>query len=174
MSRLELMTQEHGPERLRSIHIDLATRSVTFQAEGSATRLVWGVEGLLYEVLGARSIADRSAEEPTSQPASDEACDATVTVTGRLKTRAKEGRPDRSGKPTAWAKLAAHEEGQEAAHLYSATFHRHTARIALALEQDAQVTVQGYVRPSSNPNRMDALSVFNIVAYPGKPTREAE
>jgi hypothetical protein len=107
-------------------------------------------------------------------PAADETRDSTVTVTGRLKTRAKEGRADRSGKPTAWAKLAAHEEGQEAAHMYSATFHRHTARIALALEHDAQVTVQGYVRPSANPNRMDALSVFNIVAYPGKPAREAE
>ena len=168
------MTQEFEPERLRSIHIDLATRSITFQAERSATRLVWGVEGLLYEVIGAASIAERSAEEAESAPATEATRDSTVTVTGRLKTRAKEGRPDRSGKPTAWAKLAAHEEGQDAAHMYSATFHRHTARIALALEQDAQVTVQGYVRPSNNPTRMDALSVFNVVAYPGKPAREAD
>jgi hypothetical protein len=153
-----MMTQEHGPEQLRSIQIDLATRSITFQAERSATRLVWGVEGFLYEVLGAAPTAERPAAEPismsASMPAADETRDSTVTVTGRLKTRAK--------------------EGQEAAHMYSATFHRHTARIALALEHDAQVTVQGYVRPSANPNRMDALSVFNIVAYPGKPAREAE
>ena len=162
------MTQERQPERLRAIQIDLFERTITFQAERSATRLRIGVDGLLYELVSAEPATDRTVDPPVAESSPDPDRDTTVTLTGRLKSRAKEGRPDKSGKPTAWAKLAAHEAGQEAPHMYSTTFHRHTARIALALEQDNQVTVQGYVRPSRDPKRMDALSVFNIVAYPGK------
>src|SRR5205809_507993 len=105
------------------------------------------------------------------QTGSKEKKEAPLTLTGRLKTQPRDGRPDAKGNPTAWARLAVHEEGRDDAHLYSATFHRHTARIALSLTKDAQVTVQGYAHTSDDPRRMDTLSVVNLVAYPGKPDK---
>jgi len=54
------------------------------------------------------------------------------------------------------------------------TFHRHTARIALGLAADAQLTVEGYPHVSENPQRSDTFSVINIVAYPGKPSRRPQ
>ena len=62
-------------------------------------------------------------------------------------------------------------EGSADAHLYGATFHRHTAAIALGLAAGTQITVEGY--PHANwdrsGKRMDTLSVINLLAYPGKP-----
>jgi hypothetical protein len=57
--------------------------------------------------------------------------------------------------------------------MYSATFHKHTAKIALALDADAAVTVQGYPHESDDPGsrRMDTLSVINLLDYPGRPPK---
>lgn len=93
----------------------------------------------------------------------------TVTLTGRLKSTPKPGRTDRSGKPTAWARVAVHDEGQDEPHLYLATFHRHTAPIALGLKAGAQITVEGYPHVSTDPKRSDTLSVITMPQYPGKP-----
>jgi hypothetical protein len=87
----------------------------------------------------------------------------TITLTGKLKSQPKPGKPDRSGKPTAYADFAAHVEGEKAAHYYVATFHRHTKDIALKLPKEAQITVNDY------PQRKDTFSVVNVVDYPGKP-----
>lgn len=167
------MEQDQSPSKLSAIQIDLVARSITLQADQTATRLTFTPSGILYELLGFPIVAEHSLEhtsEGRNTSAATDEKEASVVITGRLKTVPKEGRVDKSGNPTAWAKLAAHEDGQNAAHMYSTTFHRHTTRIALALEQDAQITLQGYVRTSSDPKRMDRLSVFNLLAYPGKPT----
>lgn len=86
----------------------------------------------------------------------------TVTLTGRLTTKPKPGRPDRSGNRTAYARFAAHAEGEQA-HDYIATFHRQTAQLALSLARGAQVTVEGYPHASGSEKRMDTLSVFRII-----------
>ena len=54
------------------------------------------------------------------------------------------------------------------------TFHRHTANTALTLSTEAQITVQGYLRPSEDPQRMDSFSVFNLVNYPSKPDMDKQ
>jgi hypothetical protein len=94
----------------------------------------------------------------------------TVTLAGKLKSKPRSGRPDSKGNPTAWARFAAHEEESENAHIYSATFHKHTAPIALGLDTDASLVVQGYPHEYDDPEkkRMDTLSVINLVDYPGK------
>ena len=173
------MAKEHetGPVSLTAIHIDLKELSITFEAaEDRATRLTFSPRGVLYEILRLDPATRRGVERLVSAGADasqGREKEPTVTVTGRLKSRPREGRPDARGRPTAWARLAVHEEGRPDAHLYSATFHRHTASIALSLPKDAQITVQGYAHTSDDPTakRMDTFSVVNIVNYPGKEER---
>ncbi len=170
------MAAEHQPTtaRLKSVHLDLHERSLTFTADDeTATRLTLTPEGVLYELLDRSPITGRSVEKVLS-PAETREKQPVVTIAGRLKTQPKEGRPDGRGNPTSWAVFAAHEEGSDEPHMYSATFHRHTAKLALSLSQDAQVTAQGYVRPSTEPEgkRMDGFSIFNLVNYPGKPHKQ--
>lgn len=175
------MAEEHerSAVNLSAVYISLKDRFITFEAEDeTATRLTFSAEGILYEVLGPYSLADRAVERLISADETTEADPAkekerTITVTGRLKTQPRIGRPDSRGNPTAWATLAAHEEGRDGPHVWSLSFHRHTAKIALTLEKDAQVTVHGYPRQSSDPQRMDGLSVFNIL-NPGKPQPNPE
>jgi hypothetical protein len=60
-------------------------------------------------------------------------------------------------------------EGAEKAHLYSATFHRNTAAVALRLEKGAQLTVEGYPHAGDAARkRMDTFSVIAVHRYPGK------
>jgi hypothetical protein len=109
-----------------------------------------------------------TSERLTSSDAAKER-EKTITLTGKLKSQPKPGKPDRSGKPTAYADFAAHVEGEEKAHDFVATFHRHTKDIAAKLPKEAQITVTGYPHPSNSPKRKDTFSVVNIVEYPGKP-----
>lgn len=164
--------QEGRAIALTAIQIDLANRSITFEAEHKpVARLSLGPEGIIFEALSMPASAAPSPELPSSQEASpSKEKEKTVILTGKLKAKPKEGKPDRRGRPTAYARLAAHEEGQEDPHLYLATFHRHTTKIALSLAKDAQLTVEGYPHLSGDPSgkRMDTLSVINIVQYPGK------
>jgi hypothetical protein len=172
---------------LKAIH-------VIFEAvDGRSTRLTFTPDGVLYRLLTSPLITDRSVQKLISEPAAPSVVDVEdaalattaddgsghkerepiVTVTGRLKNKPREGRPDRNGRPTAWTVLATHEEDSEQAKMYSATFHRHTTAIALNLAEGAQVTVQGYARASSDSSRMDSLSVFNIPHYPGKQEKQS-
>ncbi len=93
----------------------------------------------------------------------------TVTMSGRLKTAPRPGRPDRSGNATTYARFAAHVDGEDDAHDYVATFHRHTAPLALRLRKEDQITVEGYPHQSSGERRLDTFSVVNLVRYPGVP-----
>jgi len=95
----------------------------------------------------------------------------TLVLSGRLRSKPREGRPDSRGNATSWARFAAHEDDREGAHMFSATFHRHSARIALGLPAGAPLTVEGYSHDSGDPTgkRLDTLSVINLLDYPGKP-----
>ncbi len=87
----------------------------------------------------------------------------TVRVVARIKGAPRPGRPDGKGRPTAWCKLATHEEGRDSARMLSCTFHAGTANKALTLADGSQIVVEGYVRESDDPKRMNSLSVFKIV-----------
>jgi hypothetical protein len=56
-------------------------------------------------------------------------------------------------------------------HLKCATFHRHTADIALGVESGASLTLQGYAHEQNDSasKRMDTLSVIHVLDYPDKP-----
>jgi hypothetical protein len=118
---------------------------------------------------------DEEPETPVSATSPAIASDAakerekTITLTGKLKSKPQPGKNDRNGKPTAYADFAAHVEGEEKAHDFVATFHRHTRGIALKLPKEAQMTVNGYPHPSNSARRKDTFSVVNILDYPGKP-----
>lgn len=164
------MPKEGEPTPLSAIRIDLKDRSIIFEAEDQPiARLSLAPEGLVFTALHRIVEAEARAALPAEQAERSEK-EKTVTLTGRLKTEPKEGKADSRGNPTAWARLAVHEEGREDAHVYLASFHRHTAPVALSLAKDAQVTVSGYPHPSNDPSgkRMDTFSVVNLVSYPGK------
>jgi hypothetical protein len=170
--------------RFTDIHINLADQTIVLKKEDEvvATLLFEGklpAAGVIF--LGNQSQAlldspfDEEPDTPASPPSSTSASEAakerekTVTLTGKLKSQPKAGKPDRSGKPTAYADFAAHVEGEKGAHDYVATFHRHTRGVALKLPTEAQITVTGYSHPGNKPRRKDTFSVINILGYPGKP-----
>jgi hypothetical protein len=166
-------------KRVTGIFIDLEGKSVLLTAKDQTLAMLrLAPEGLIFHAathVPAEEVRDvpallPGAEAAQRQPAETERTKA-VTLQGKLKSKPKEGRPDSRGNPTAWARLAVHEDDRDGAHLYSATFHKHTAKIALSLERDAPLTVQGYPHENDHPGsrRMDTLSVINLLDYPGKP-----
>ena len=177
---------------LTGIHINLRDRAIEFENErGTIARIVFTGETVLVEGEGlalpasipeADSHAEASPAPTQETPpvsaivaAAPEAREhqPTTVLSGRLLTQPREGKSDSRGKPTAWARFAAHEEGRDEAHLYSATFHRHTAAIALGLANGSPLTVEGYPHLHADPadKRLDTLSVINLVAYPEKPEK---
>ncbi len=168
------------PMPLTSIHLDLTEYSISFQVgEETVGKLILAPEGILFEAHPSSVGMPASTEVVPGELVGPEISASTeqrvehegrVTLSGRLKTKPREGKPDRRGNPTAWARFAAHVEGEDGPHVYSATFHRHTARIALTLGRNDPVTIEGYAHPSRDPSgtRLDTLSVINLAAYPGK------
>ncbi len=157
--------QQEGPANLvTGIHLNLVERTLTFDVDGqAAVSLRWASYGLTLESPGI------SATTPGN--VLDEA-QKTVTLSGRLVNAPRSGRPDRNGNPTSYARFAAHVEGEEQAHDYVCTFHRHTAPIALRLHKDDQVLIEGYPHPSSGARRLDTFSVINLINYPGIPHQQ--
>jgi hypothetical protein len=164
------------------IHINLTEQTITLkkEAEVVATLVFAGklpAAGVIFfpsqgQSLPASAEGLPHASEPVSPSSGSDAAkekEKTITLSGKLKSKAQPGKPDRRGKPTAYADFAAHVEGEEQAHYYKATFHRHTREIALNLPKEAPMTVTGYPHPSDSPKRTDTFSVVNIVEYPGKP-----
>ena len=169
---------------LRAIRIDLAERSITLEtAEEPVAKLVFSSgtiyfqkpaaepsEGLITPDEGPGDVSDPEPVAAGDIPGSRERQQALI-LSGKLKSKPRQGRPDSQGRPTTWARLAVHDEDQDNAHIFSATFHRGSASIALGLPMDAAVTVEGYAHPSNDPDgkRLDTLSVFRFLNYPGKP-----
>ncbi len=146
-----------------NVRINLLDRSVELESlDGTVATLRFPAFGTIY--FQGKPPADEGAPpEPE-----DGEKPKTVVLTGRLKAKPKEGRADRSGNPTAYARFSAHVEGEREAHDYIATFHRHTAAVALGLPSSAKITVEGYPHPSSSSNRLDSFSVINILNRPNK------
>jgi hypothetical protein len=169
------------------IHINLTDQTITLKKEEEvvATLVFEGklpAAGVIFFGNQQQALPDSPFDSeaevsvsPTSASGSLTSSDAakeqekTVTLTGKLKSLPKAGKPDRSGKPTAYADFAAHVDGEEQAHYYKATFHRRTRDIALKLPVEAQITVFGYPHPRQSERSTDTFSVVNIVDYPGKP-----
>jgi len=181
------MAIERQPKdiRLTGIHIDLLDHIVTLEAQdGRKAKLSFAQPTTLFQ----RSIpptepdtadelvddSDSSWPESDAAPQESREKQRTVVLLGRLQTKPKAGRPDRQGRPTAWARLAVEEEDAGQAHLYSATFYRASTAIAVALPRGAQVTLEGYPRAGdAAKKRLDTLSVIALHEYPGKPTTSA-
>lgn len=178
--------QEHTSQetQLTGIYINFVERAIEFEdAHGTVGRIAFTGETVLIEgeplllATGSRDEQQQPAEPGASAATASEASAAgtpekvrPVTLSGRLKSTPKEGRLDRQGNPTAWARLAVHEDDREDAHLYLATFHRHTVTTALGLASGAQITVDGYPHlQTDGEKRLDTLSVIALRAYPGKP-----
>jgi hypothetical protein len=168
---------------LKGLLIDLEARSVTMLSDTEVlAKVSLSSSGIIFE-SGATPPPESAAvpeqtPPPLAVPATADSTETaaekarTVTLNGRLKSKPREGRPDAQGKPTAWARFAAHEEDRDTAHIYSTTFHKHTAPIALGFDTNAPLTVQGYPhlyqQDDPGSKRMDTLSVINLVDYPGK------
>lgn len=157
------------PITVTTIHIDLKERIVSFEHEGEEiAKVSFANEGVVF-VRGDQESLPASSE---TGPKAAKESEPRVVLTGRLKTKLREGRPDRNGRPTAYGKFAAHVEGEDQAQMYIATFHRHTTKIALSLPRDVQITVDGYPHESNSPKRLPTFSVINLVDYPGKPKKK--
>jgi hypothetical protein len=145
---------------LRKLVIDFQAGVLILEAETGAT--------LTFALGKSLTITTSQSETPQAETAQAPAeagtkgKQQTVQLSGKLKSKPKPDRPDSQGKPTVWAKFAAHIEGESEAHMFSTTFHRASAEQALTFEREDRITVQGYIRPSQEPGRMDALSVFAI------------
>ncbi len=142
-------------------------------------------DGLVYQQLTGALVTERSVEKLMTDPdeaprdphASTERAPATksptVVIAGRLQTQPAEGRPDRQGKPTAWARFLGHIPDQEGATLLSTSFHGTAREIALGLPKDAQITAQGYLHlrddADAQSRRLSSFSVIHLISYPGKP-----
>jgi hypothetical protein len=153
------------------IHVDLVARSVALDVEGEDEARVIVDHGALME-------PDAQAETPETAQTADgietpapPETEAAVVLTGHLRAVPREGRPDRNGKPTAWAPFLGKTETEEKPRAYAATFYRSAAPIALSLGKGADLTVRGFVRPSNDPEKNDWLSVVGVLNYPGKPGR---
>lgn len=164
--------EQDGPGiPLTGIYIDLRNRSIELEDDqGTMAKLTFTSTGTIFFSTSTAAVAEASGGQQPRKATERSEKELTVTLTGRLKTQPKEGKPDSRGNPTAYARLAVHQEGREEARLYLATFHRHATPIALSLPKDAQVTVSGYPHPSNDPSgkRLDTFSVINFVSYPGK------
>ena len=167
--------------KIQSVFVNFENRSM--MVEGEANWLLFNLtpEGITYAIVDAPPEMVRgmrinlvSPEQKLAtaaqelQQAEGEA-KKTFTLTGRMKGAVKGGRPDSNGKPTSWGRFAAHRDGEDEAWMLSTTFHRAAAPIALGLRHDDQITAEGYIRPASDPTRMDSFSVFHLIDYPGKP-----
>jgi hypothetical protein len=152
------MSYETDPVPLRKIHIDIADSVLIFEGM-DGTAISWNPRGLLQQLL---TEAPPSPEETETDP------DPLETLAGRLKSKPKEGLPDKTGNPTAWARAAMHQDGQNGAQIFSTTFHGPAREIALGLPLEAQIRIQGYVHPAPAEGKLPTLSVVRFINYPGK------
>lgn len=183
------MTEQERPQGLdvTSLHFDVKTgRLVTLLSDESAVqftlstnplRLTFDGRFMPGQISQRQDIVHQAPETPAPAPTIERPTtpekQPVQTLTGRLKDDVKPGRVDSRGNKTSWAVAALHEEDRETAKMVAVTFHRHTAELALQeLHKDDQITIQGYLRPSSNPERMDAFSAFHLINWPNKPQDE--
>jgi len=177
--------EQPDPLKLRSIKLDFEKQRIQIElTDATALRFDFTPQGILAEWLQPPTITtaravDRLVEAAEAQTEPEPAATAegkekptVYTFTGRIKGQVREGRADPQGKKTAWGNFAVHEEGNDEARMLLADFRRHTANIALSLPANAQITAQGYIRPSDTPGRKDSYYIFQILDHPGKRQEE--
>ena len=171
------------PVPLRAIHIVLEA------ADGRLTKLTFTPDGsfdLVSQIarFSGVPITERSVERLTAEaeaapePQAQESPQSTskgksptTVIPGTLHSKPVEGKLDRNKKPTAYARMLGHLEGEEGAVLLSTSFHGRTREIALGLPEGAHITAQGYLHRSSDPERLSTFSVIHLLNYPGKPPK---
>ncbi len=174
---------------ITSIRLNLPDSSLVLEAEGQLVARVSFSSGTIYfhgasdaTSQAARQIgpsvdgpegSDSAAQDVA--PAESREKERPVVLTGKLLGRVRQGRPDTQGHATSWGRFAAHDDKLDAPRIYSATFHRAAAGIALNLPKDAHLTVEGYPHPSNDPTgkRLDTLSVFRLLNRPSEPESSA-
>ncbi len=165
-------------EQLRKLSIDFEKKRLQLEST-NAQILRINIEDLTWEFITPPPGVERPEvkiqveEKPQEPEKTVDESKKTWTLTGRVKGNVREGRPDGAGKPTAWARVAAHNEEKDEAWMLSTTFHRASTRAALGLKPEDQITFEGYLRPSNDASKMDSFSVFHLIDYPGKPAKES-
>ena len=172
---------EVGPVPLKAIHIVLEA------ADGRLTKLTFTPDGsfdLVSQIarFSGVPITERSVERLTAeaeaapepqaqespQPAPTKERAPTTVIPGTLHSKPVEGKLDRNKKPTAYARMLGHLEGEEGAVLLSTSFHGKTQEIALRLPEGVHITSQGYLHRSQHPERLPTNSVIHLLQYAGK------
>src|SRR5947209_5639456 len=104
----EREVEQQKPTLLTGIHLDLPTRTITLSsAEQVVVTFRLAPEGLVFTSTDMPSSLP-PAKAPAPPDSSLAEKDKPQTLQGRLKSKPKQGRPDRNDKPTAWARFAAH------------------------------------------------------------------
>src|SRR5437016_5993357 len=121
--------QEKG-HLLKSIHIDLAERSILFEAaDQTHTKLTLTPEGIVYSASHLPRLPDTPAapDAHTTPLQNAKETEETIAVSATLLDQPRLGHPDRSGRPTCFALLeSASEESPEEKKTYAASFTRDT------------------------------------------------
>ena len=90
---------------LTAIHLNLADQSITLEAQDQTVATITFSTGTIY--FQTATVPTEHTQEPPALPSSSESREKDLaTLTGKLKTKPKEGRPDGKGHPTTWARLA--------------------------------------------------------------------
>ena len=170
------LEQDYSASPIKRLHFDLVEQIGVAEAlDGRA--ISFPLPGFLQQLYPAAvaEAEDSSGLLPTgpqaSEPAAEQSRQPGIIMTGRLKSKPHEGNLDGRGRPTATATLAAHQEGSDSAQMVFAIFHGATTAVALSLEEDAQITAEGYFHPKTREDRKDSLDVYKLHHYPGKPNR---
>ena len=86
--------------RLTGIHVNLEEHRIEFEdSHGTVASVEFPAFGTIYFRGGAPSLPEISAPAPRGPESAPQ-----VTLSGRLTTKPREGRLDRSGNPTAYAR----------------------------------------------------------------------
>jgi hypothetical protein len=177
------MNAETESIRVTSVTIALEDQTITLESDAiPVAKLRFSLGSIYFEPL--RPVAEGQVSDLGQDAAAQSSTtvedlepvekDRPVILQGKILGRVREGRPDSRGRKTAWGRFAAHDDGAENAHLYSATFHRACAGTVLGLPPDSHLVVEGYIHPSTDPEggRLDSLSVFRLVKR-AKPPQES-
>ncbi len=171
------LEQEHNASPIKRLHVDLIEQiGVAVAVDGRA--ISFPLPRFLQQLYpaGLAEAVDTPAllpgEPQAPGPTGEQPRQPGLVMTGRLKSKPHEGNLDGRGRPTATATLAAHQEGSDSAQMVFAIFHGATTAIALSLEEDAQITAEGYFHPKTRDDRKDSLDIYKLHSYPGKASKE--
>src|SRR5438105_1930153 len=111
-----MSNKEILPLLIRAIHLDLEQRLLTFVTDDqSLIRLTYSPAGLEYELTSTSLASTKDVEEVQAERREPQPL---LTLSGRLLSQPRSGRPDSKGKATAWAHFLTRDEGDPGGHRY--------------------------------------------------------